>query len=239
MRYRLGSAAIAPFVQAFEAYWAGGGFATARPPMAAAGNCRIDTRVSFPRTCRERQACRDRGGHRARNRASSIRLLPQPTPGAVTEALQAATNSDRFVYGISTTDGLHPDEARRQSGPGLFFAAGRICPRVKPEPSAGMGTNMHHNSSCSTSIARRRGCGSGRIISPTPRTGPRRKYSDRSRRKIATSFMVEAIRIFDHYHFRWCKATPRKRARRSNCASRLDIRRAHGARDYVVPVENP
>ena len=46
-------------------------------------------------------------------------------------------------------------------------------------------------------------------------------------RRIAVSYMVEALRIFDHYHFRVAQEEASRRRRRSSCSP---SRRASPAR---------
>jgi phosphatidylserine/phosphatidylglycerophosphate/cardiolipin synthase-like enzyme len=57
-------------------------------------------------------------------------------------------------------------------------------------------------------------------------------------RRIATSYMIEALRIFDHYHFR----VAQKLSRRSGQKLELQKPPANGAKpwfdeDYTVPVK--
>lgn len=203
-----GKRAIAPFLAAFEDYWAKDGFGAG--PSAgwhSLGLTGIDARVSFsPHSAAK--ATLDMVGADIRAARSSLlyslAFLNQ-TPGAVTEAVEDATDSDLFVYGISDKktgfELLKPDG---NPAPVYFARLEKNLPApFKPEPSTGMGTNMHHKFvviDFDTPDARV-WFGSYNFSYSADRTNGENLLVVRDRR-IATAYMVEAIRIFDHYHFR-------------------------------------
>ena len=87
----------------------------------------------------------------------------------------------------------------------VFFArlAKNLPAPFKPEPSAGMGTNLHHKFivlDFNTPKARV-WFGSYNFSKSADRTNGENLLLAKDP-KIATSFMVEALRIFDQYHFR-------------------------------------
>lgn len=130
------------------------------------------------------------------------------TPGAIKEAVEKKMNDpDIFVYGISDKEVGGLDIQRPNSTVSPVFpealVKGTTPEPFKSEPKGGGGNRMHHKfvvidfdkptarvymGSYNFSIAADTKNGENLLL-----------IKDR---KIATSFMIEAIRLFDHYHFR-------------------------------------
>lgn len=136
----------------------------------------------------------------------SLAFLSQ-TPGVVRDAIQKATDDDAiFVYGVTDkgTGGIEvhkPDGNVLPASPGAL--SGHVPEPFKSEPKGGAGVHMHHKfvvidfdkptarvhfGSYNFSIAADTENGENLLI-----------VRDR---KVATSYAIEALRIFDHYHFR-------------------------------------
>ena len=140
----------------------------------------------------------------------SLAFLYQ-TPGQMRDAITKVTNDDSvFVYGISDRkvggglDLLRPDGNRAPVYPASI--SGELPEPFKSEPtglSGGAGTRMHHKFvviDFDTPSARVY-LGSYNFSVPADTSNGENLLLIRNRR-VAVSYMVEALRIFDHYHFR-------------------------------------
>ena len=215
-----GRSSIVPFQRAFEDYWVQAGFANSgSTDWQPLGIPNVGVKVSFSPHPAANAALKNIGDDNDAAQSSvlySLAFLSQ-TPGAVTEALEAATNSNRFVYGISDKrtgfELLKPDG---NPAPVYFSRLEKNLPApFKPEPNAGTGTNMHHKFivlDFDTPDARV-WFGSYNFSHSADRTNGENLLIARDR-KIATSFMVEAIRIFDQYHFRVVQRDAKKARKR-------------------------
>ena len=149
----------------------------------------------------------------------SLAFLYQ-TPGSVTEAIGRATQSDKiFVYGISDKEtGIlvqTPDGNRK---PVYSSALTKFAPEpFKSEPSGGGGNKMHHKfvvidfdkptarvytGSFNFSYGADEMNGENLIL-----------FKDQ---RIATAYMIEALRLFDHYHFRVAQKSAKSKGDRLN-----------------------
>jgi hypothetical protein len=238
-----GSSAIQPFKDAFDAYWTESGF---RQSVAAdwksLGLNAINLKVAFSPHGTSNSKINSIAQDIAVAQTSVFYSLAflSITPGAVTDALEAATNSDLFVYGISDKRTgftlLKPDG---NPAPVYFSKLDKnLPPPFKPEPNAGQGTNVHHKFvvlDFNTPNARV-WFGSYNFSNPADGSNGENLLLAHDR-KIATSFMVEAVRLFDHYHFRVVQREA-KRARKP-----LELRRCPAIsgvdpwwrEDYSVP----
>ena len=135
----------------------------------------------------------------------SLAFLYQ-TPGSVTEAIDRATDSDTvFVYGISDKEtGILVQKPDGNRKPVYSSALTKNVPEpFKSEPSGGGGNKMHHKfivldfdqptarvytGSFNFSYSADELNGENLIL-----------FKDQ---RIATAYMIEALRLFDHYHFR-------------------------------------
>lgn len=210
-----GAKAIAPFMAAFDAFWAHDDAAFGKTPPADwtdLGLPGIDAKITFsphsPGNAKLQEIADD-----IRKAESSLfyslAFLGQTT-GAIPDALNAVSNTDGiFVYGISD---------KRAGGIQIQKPDGNVAPvnassltKNVPEPfkseptglAGGVGTRMHHKFvvvDFDTADARV-WLGSYNFSNPADRKNGENLLLIRDRR-VATAYMVEALRIFDHYHFR-------------------------------------
>ena len=110
-----------------------------------------------------------------------------------------------FTYGISdkrTGVELHKPDGNPAP---VYFSrlTGKLPPPFNVEPSAGGGTNMHHKFVVIDfdKPSARGWCGSYNFSYSADCTNGENLLLIKDR-KIATAYMVEALRIFDAYHFR-------------------------------------
>lgn len=136
----------------------------------------------------------------------SLAFLSQ-TPGVVRDAIQKATDDDAiFVYGI-TDKGSGGIEVHKPDGNVLPASpaalSGHVPEPFKSEPKGGSGAHMHHKFvviDFDRPTARVHfGSYNFSIAADTKNGENLLTVRDR---KIATSYAIEALRIFDHYHFR-------------------------------------
>jgi phosphatidylserine/phosphatidylglycerophosphate/cardiolipin synthase-like enzyme len=136
----------------------------------------------------------------------SLAFLSQ-TSGPVRDALTRATLSDHiFVYGISDkkTGGfklLKPDGNFAPVNPSALSK--NVPEPFKSEPTGGGGTRMHHKFVVIDfdQPTARVYMGSYNFSSTADLKNGENLLLIRNR-KIAVAYMIEALRIFDHYHFR-------------------------------------
>jgi len=129
------------------------------------------------------------------------------SPGVVLEAIKAVTNNQNiFVYGISDkkVGGLDVQDPNGNVSP--VFAAqlsANVPEPFKSEPSGGGGTRMHHKFTVIDfdKPTARVYLGSYNFSTPADRQNGENLVVVRDRR-IAVSYMIEALSIFDHYSFR-------------------------------------
>ncbi|MEA3009248.1 MAG: hypothetical protein QOJ91_940 [Sphingomonadales bacterium] len=209
-----GASAIVPFLAAFENFWDHGDATFGATPSAQwqdLGLDGIDARVTFSPHSQGNAVLQSIADDIETAKSSlfySLAFLGQ-TAGAIPDALEKVTNADGiFVYGISD----------KQAGIAIQKPDGNIAPvkassltKNVPEPfkseptglAGGVGTRMHHKFvvvDFDTPDARV-WLGSYNFSNPADRKNGENLLLIRDPR-IATSYMVEALRIFDHYHFR-------------------------------------
>ena len=217
-----GAGAVAPFIAAFEAYWSGppAGFGqTASAAWTTLGLAGIDAQVAFSPhstagTAAPGQApnallagiAGDIAQHTRSSLFYSLAFLFQ-TPGAMQDAIKAVmANDKRFVYGISD---------RKVGGLDLQTPGGNVAPMFpaalsknvpapfSAEPTGGGGVRMHHKFVVIDfdKPSARVYLGSYNFSSAADLKNGENLVLIRDRR-VAVSYVVEALRIFDHYHFR-------------------------------------
>lgn len=209
-----GTKVVAAFTAAFEAYWVNSsvsGFgATPSATWIDVNPGSVNLRVAFsPHTTRNALLA-SIGADIATTKSSlfySLAFLYQTT-GPVRDAIEQVTlNGQRFVYGISDRkvggglDLLKPDGNRAPVYPAVL---GDSLPEpFRSEPSGGGGIRMHHKFVVIDfdKPTARVYLGSYNFSSPADVSNGENLLLIRNRR-IAVSYMVEALRIFDHYHFR-------------------------------------
>jgi hypothetical protein len=129
------------------------------------------------------------------------------TKGAIPNAIKKVLQRDEiFVYGISDkkVGGLELQKPDGNVSPVFSAALTKNVPKpFSAEPTGGFGTRMHHKFvviDFDKPIARVY-LGSYNFSPPADTKNGENLLLFRDRR-IAVSYVVEALRIFDHYHFR-------------------------------------
>jgi phosphatidylserine/phosphatidylglycerophosphate/cardiolipin synthase-like enzyme len=129
------------------------------------------------------------------------------TPGVMLEAIKAVTADDNiFVYGISDkkVGGLDVQDPSGNVAPVFAAELGANVPApFKSEPSGGGGTRMHHKFTVIDfdKPTARVYLGSYNFSTPADRKNGENLVIVRDRR-MAVSYMIEALSLFDHYSFR-------------------------------------
>jgi phosphatidylserine/phosphatidylglycerophosphate/cardiolipin synthase-like enzyme len=227
-----GSSAIEPFSEAFENYWNNdfvGGFGpTASTHWQRLELDGIDAQVTFSPHAADAGVL-DAVAEDIQSAQSSVfyslAFLNQ-TGGAVTDAIKAVTKQPGiFVYGISD---------KRTGGLDVQLPDGKIAPvyaanlsahlpePFKSEPDAlgpkGQGTRMHHKFVVLDfdKPTARVYMGSYNFSKPADNKNGENLILINDRR-VAVSYMIEALTLFDHYHFRVLQA----KADASNAAIQL------------------
>jgi hypothetical protein len=212
-----GAKAIQPFVDAFENYWVNDfvkGFgptpSTSWHSLELAG---IDARVTFSPHSTGKGVLQAVANDILSAKSSvfySLAFLNQ-TGGAVTNAIKSITKKKGiFVYGISDkrTGGLNLHLPDGKVAPVYVSALGDNLPEpFKSEPTAltsnGGGTRMHHKFVVIDfdKPTARVYTGSYNFSEPADNENGENLVLIKDRR-IAVSYMIEALTLFDHYHFR-------------------------------------
>jgi len=208
-----GATAIQPFIDAFEQYWtssSASAFAASAPAnWTSLGLTGIDAKVAFSPHAPQ-NALLDAIAADIRSTKSSLlfslAFLFQ-TPGKTQEAVKAVrAKTDRFVYGVSD---------RKVGGLDVQVPGGNVAvvrPAAltknapmpfKAEPTGGGGTRMHHKFVVIDfdKPTARVYLGSYNFSIPADTKNGENLLLIKDRR-IVTAYVVEALRIFDHYHFR-------------------------------------
>lgn len=205
--------AVRIFREAFDHYWdnddAAGFGATGSAAMIDLGLDGIDASVGFsPFNAANAQLAKV--GEDVASATSSVfyslAFLYQ-TGGPIRDAINEVTNSDEvFVYGISDkkVGGIELQKPDGNVAPVSPAALSENVPEpFKSESAGGGGNRMHHKFvviDFDTDDARVY-LGSYNFSAAADRNNGENLLRIRDRR-IATSYVVEALRIFDHYHFR-------------------------------------
>jgi len=209
-----GQQAAGAFSAAFEQYWQhddAAGFSTTAPAnLTDLELMEIDARVGFSPHSSDNAlldvVAKDIGEHTESSLLYSLAFLYE-APGPILEAIEKVTADDAiFVYGISDkkVGGL---DVQRPSGNVAVVYPAELSEHVpepfKSEPSGGSGVRMHHKfvvidfdkptariymGSYNFSKAADTANGENLLVIRDPR--------------VATSYAIEALTLFDHYHFR-------------------------------------
>ncbi len=209
-----GEGPVEAFTAAFDAYWehsddVAGFAATGSAELADLKLDGIDAQVAFsPHSSKNTrlQGLADDIDTTESSLFYSLAFLYQ-TPGKILDAIKKATDDDAiFVYGISDkkVGGIEvhkPDGNLAPAAPSAL--TGDVPEPFKSEPTAGEGVRMHHKfvvidfdkptarvhfGSYNFSITADKENGENLLV-----------VKDR---RVATAYAIEALRIFDHYHFR-------------------------------------
>ena len=212
-----GQTAVDLFLAAFEGYWtkAPGDFGgTPSAGLVSLGLAGIDAGVAFsphaPANALLRTIADDIETGTTSCLFFSLAFLYQ-TPGPIRDAIRKVMNDDtRFVYGISDrkVGGLDLTKPNGNVAPVSPAALEKNVPKpFSAEPVGGGGIRMHHKFLVLDfdKPTARVYTGSYNFSSPADVDNGENLLILRDRR-IATSYTVEALRIFDHYHFRVAQA---------------------------------
>lgn len=137
------------------------------------------------------------------------------TPGVIKEAIKKVTKQkDVFVYGISDkkTGGIDLQKPDGNVAPVFASALDKNIPApFSKEPSGGGGNRMHHKFVVIDfdKPTARVYLGSYNFSIPADEKNGENLLLIRDRR-IAVSYTIEALRIFDHYHFRIAQKAAKK-----------------------------
>jgi phosphatidylserine/phosphatidylglycerophosphate/cardiolipin synthase-like enzyme len=207
-----GRDAVAAFANAFDNYWS-------QPPSAfggtdpanwhALGLDGVDVQVAFsPHT--KSNALLDSIGKDLETTTStlfySLAFLYQTT-GAIRDAIaKVSSDASIFVYGISDREVGGLDLQKPDGNVSPVYPSqleGDVPPPFSKEPAGGGGIRMHHKFAVIDfdRPTARVYLGSYNF-SPAADTQNGENFLLVRDRRIAVSYMVEALRIFDHYHFR-------------------------------------
>jgi hypothetical protein len=211
-----GANAIEPFIEAFENYWIYDSVRNFGPTNSTGWHDlrldSVDVSVTFsPHT--KGKGVLDLIAEDINNAESSVfysLAFLQLTGGAVTEAINNITKRDGvFVYGISDqkTGGLDVHLPNGKVAP--VYAknlSGNLPEPFKSEPSGrngGAGTCMHHKFIVIDfdKPTARVYTGSYNFSNPADNQNGENLLLIKDRR-IAVSYMIQALSLFDHYHFR-------------------------------------
>ena len=202
------------FLAAFDNYWANDSVAgfgkTDSAQWANLGLKGITARVGFSPHASENALLDQIAGDIDLNTKSSLfyslAFLYQTT-GPILDAIQKVTNDENiFVYGISDrkVGGINLQKPNGNITPVYPSALKKYLPEpFKTEPTGGGGARMHHKFIVIDfdKPTARVYLGSYNF-SPSADTKNGENLLLIRNRRVAVSYMVEALRIFDHYHFR-------------------------------------
>ncbi len=208
-----GDSAVNPFLAAFENYWSQkpNDFGdTASAEWSDLGLTGIRASVAFsPHSSSNallKTIADDIGEKTTSCLFFSLAFLYQ-TPGPILDAIsKVSDNDDIFVYGISDrrVGGLDLQKPNGNISPVFPAALAKNVPEpFSAEPTGGGGIRMHHKFVVIDfdKPTARVYLGSYNFSSPADIKNGENLLLIRDRR-VAVSYIVEALRIFDHYHFR-------------------------------------
>jgi phosphatidylserine/phosphatidylglycerophosphate/cardiolipin synthase-like enzyme len=209
-----GKNAIKPFAAAFEDYWNNetpGKFAnTGSATWTSLGLDGINAKVAFSPHSTVNAALQsvadDIGTKTTSSLFYSLAFLYQ-TPGVMLDAIKKVSEDNKlFVYGISDrkVGGIDLQKPEGNISPVFPSALGKNLPEpFKSEPTGGSGNRMHHKFLVVdfNKPTARVYVGSYNFSGTADTKNGENLLLIRNRR-IAVSYMIEALRLVDHYHFR-------------------------------------
>jgi hypothetical protein len=211
-----GAGPVAVFKGAFDEYWKSnpGLFGAPSTDWTSLGMSGIDAKATFsPHSAGNArlQSIADDIGTTKSSLFYSLAFLYQ-TKGAIRDAITTVTaDASRFVYGISDRKvggGLDVQKPNGNVKPVYPAQLSKNLPEpFKSEPTGGsgdFGTRMHHKFvviDFDDPASARVYLGSYNFSPPADTDNGENLLLVRDQR-IAISYLVEALRIFDHYHFR-------------------------------------
>lgn len=216
-----GASAVKPFLAAFADYWAKKPKAFSEGGSAEWSDLDLDginARVAFsPHSASNallEKIAKDIGDKTSSSLFFSLAFLYQ-TPGPILAAIEKVAKDDEiFVYGISDrkVGGLDLQKPNGNVSPVFPAALKKNVPQpFSEEPTGGGGIRMHHKFVVIDfdKPSARVYLGSYNFSSPADIKNGENLLLIRNRR-IAVSYVVEALRIFDHYHFRVAQQEAKK-----------------------------
>jgi len=215
-----GERPVKAFTTAFESYWSCendvdvfGKAASAK--LVTLGLDGVNVRLGFSPYATKNSQLQKVAGDIAKTKSSlfySLAFLYQ-TKGPIRDAIEGITaNRELFVYGISDNDVEGLDVQPPDGNPAPVSPAaltGNVPEPFRSEPAGGGGIRMHHKFVVIDfdKPTARVYLGSYNFSDPADRSNGENLLLIRDRR-VATSYMVEAVRIFDHYEFRLLEQAP-------------------------------
>jgi len=219
-----GATAVAAFQGAFDAYWASDAVAAFGASGSAQwsdlGLAGVAAKVAFsPHAASNallKTVADDIGQHTTSSLLYSLAFLYQ-TKGVIRDAIVAITGrNDRFVYGmsehkVSGLDVQKPDGNVAAVYPGALGK--HLPPPFKPEPTGGKGIRLHHKFVVIDfdKPTARVYLGSYNFSTTADRSNGENLLLIADRR-VATAYAVEALGLFDHYHFRVAQSQAKGKA---------------------------
>jgi phosphatidylserine/phosphatidylglycerophosphate/cardiolipin synthase-like enzyme len=221
-----GKKPVKAFQTAFDAYWDNddpGGFGgTASAGWADLGMRGIRARVAFSPHSAENALLAVIADDIRKNTTSSLfyslAFLYQ-TKGPMRDAVEEVSRNEKlFVYGISDrkVSGLDLQDPNGNIEPVFAASLTKNAPEpFKAEPKGGGGNRMHHKFVVVDfdKPTARVYLGSYNFSPPADTDNGENLVLIRNRR-IAVSYAVEALRIFDHYHFRVTEKEKKRKGRK-------------------------
>jgi phosphatidylserine/phosphatidylglycerophosphate/cardiolipin synthase-like enzyme len=216
----------------------------------------IDAQVGFSPRSKQNAVLKTIADDVANNTTSSLffslAFLYQ-TPGPIRDAVKKIQkDATVFSYGISdhAVDGLSEEDSDGPVGVDLQKPDGKVTlvhpkeltknapPPFRGEPTGGFGTRMHHKFIVIDfdKPTARVYMGSYNFSSAADVSNGENLLLIRDRR-VAVSYVVEAVRIFDHYHFRVAQADAKRAKKKLQLAKppRKAGERAWWVEDYTNP----
>ncbi len=225
-----GKNAVQPFLDAFADYWANtsvASFAKGSPVnWKSLGLNGINAEISFSPhtkpTARLKSIADDVAKQTTSSLLYSLAFLYE-TPGPVKDTIKKITKDQNlFVYGISDkkVGGIIVQKPDGNLAPIYATALSKNLPEpFKAEPTGGGGTRMHHKFLVIdfNQPTARVYLGSYNFSAPADTKNGENLLIIRDRR-IAVSYMVEALSMLDHYHFRVTQLEAKKKRKRLELA---------------------
>lgn len=242
-----GASAIAPFKAAFAQYWASdkqGDFGASPPALwSDLGLNGIDAKVTFSPHSDANAQLTAIANDIATTQSSllySLAFLYQ-TDGPIKTALAGVTgDASRFVYGISDrkVGGLDVEMPDGNVATVYPSALSKNVPSpFHEEVTGGGGIRMHHKFVVIDfdKPTARVYLGSYNFSNPADVHNGENLFLFKDRR-IVTAYMVEALRLFDHYHYRVISAAAKKTGKPLQLATppKLAGQKPWFAEDYAV-----